>query len=485
MRSSFFVLLCVVSLKAFGSCSLESKVQALIDSLDPYCDVGIEIQTMDGMPVLSRNSRHSYSTASTQKILSTVIALIASKEPSSFEGIAKNFGKKPFITSFYYDASFKKTYLVFGGDPLFKTKDLEFMIDQAKKKGLIGKEVVIILEKESSDSLHPFAPGIPYESLDFCYGVMRVPSIINENQISFQLSGKSPKSHAQITLNEMSSSFALQNETFVKDTCFEQEDVRNSEQIQRRAISFDGHKIRVKGCIPRTADFTMCIPVSLDHLPLYLKKLIQRALAKNGLSSSITFSFQKPKNLESLKHFDYSSSSLKKLLEISLKESNNLIADTLFEKVTQEKTLPRNWKFAGLVLKKYLQHFFDIEFIEGDEIESGSGLSIYNRLTPFTMTTLLRKIYSMFGEEFSCLLAEGGVDGTLKDRFKDLPFGRVLAKTGTLRGVSALAGYIYGKNKKPLVMTIIIMGASSKQKEHRQLIDAIVKETQGFFSVSS
>jgi D-alanyl-D-alanine carboxypeptidase/D-alanyl-D-alanine-endopeptidase (penicillin-binding protein 4) len=44
-------------------------------------------------------------------------------------------------------------------------------------------------------------------------------------------------------------------------------------------------------------------------------------------------------------------------------------------------------------------------------------------------------------------LSIGGVDGSLRKRLKDIP-GQVHAKTGTMRGVRALAGYV-GDNARP------------------------------------
>jgi D-alanyl-D-alanine carboxypeptidase/D-alanyl-D-alanine-endopeptidase (penicillin-binding protein 4) len=471
MRPTLLIFLCLVCLKAFSNGSLESKVQSLIDAVDPYCDVGIEIQTMEGKSIFSRNAQRSYPTASTQKVVSGVGALMASKKPDLFQGVPKNFAAKPFVTTLYYDCAQKKSYLVLGGDPLLRTQDLKLFFEEAKTKGLLGQKLVVVLSKKSSNDLSSFSPGIPYESLDFCYGAALTPHVVDANEIAFQLSGQSSNGQASIEPEGVASLFPIRNDTFVQDTCFPKEEVGDFDQIQRRALSFDGKEIYVTGCIPRMANFKMCLPVPLENLPAYLKKVIQ-----NCVSIPVEIAQKEPKNLKTLKQIQYTSSSLRKLLEVSLKDSNNLVADALFEKTTQAKELPRNWKFAGLVLKKHLQDFLDFSFEEGDDIESGSGLSLYNRLSPLTMTRLLQKTYEKFGEEFAALLAEGGVDGTLKNRFKDLSCGKVRAKTGTLRGVTALAGYVYGKAETPIVITIFVTGTSSKQKEHRQLIDSIVKE---------
>ncbi|WP_294320023.1 D-alanyl-D-alanine carboxypeptidase/D-alanyl-D-alanine-endopeptidase [uncultured Sphingomonas sp.] len=76
------------------------------------------------------------------------------------------------------------------------------------------------------------------------------------------------------------------------------------------------------------------------------------------------------------------------------------------------------------------------------DLSDGSGMSTYNRVTPRAMVTLLTWAQAQpWGARWIATLPVGGVDGTLSRRFRDTPLaGKVHAKTGTLSGVSALAG---------------------------------------------
>lgn len=76
------------------------------------------------------------------------------------------------------------------------------------------------------------------------------------------------------------------------------------------------------------------------------------------------------------------------------------------------------------------------------DLSDGSGMSTYNRVTPRAVVTLLRWAQAQpWGARWIATLPVGGVDGTLSRRFKDTPLaGNIHAKTGTLSGVSALAG---------------------------------------------
>lgn len=77
-------------------------------------------------------------------------------------------------------------------------------------------------------------------------------------------------------------------------------------------------------------------------------------------------------------------------------------------------------------------------------LEEGSGLSRSNRVTPAATVALLRFMAAHpAGTIWKDSLPVGGVDGTLKHRFKTGRAHRaVRAKTGSLRGVHALGGYV-------------------------------------------
>jgi len=117
-------------------------------------------------------------------------------------------------------------------------------------------------------------------------------------------------------------------------------------------------------------------------------------------------------------------------------------------------------------------------FEEGVVVKNGSGLFDANRTTAWATTSLLRAAFrdTSIMPEFVAELATGGVDGTLRGRFRSLADrGVVRAKTGTLKSVAALSGYVLAPpGRSPLVFSIFVNDIPDKVGAARPLIDKIV-----------
>ncbi len=111
-------------------------------------------------------------------------------------------------------------------------------------------------------------------------------------------------------------------------------------------------------------------------------------------------------------------------------------------------------------------------------IADGSGLSVYNRITPAGMTSLLVWAARQdWFRQWSALVPAAGDDGTLKNRLT-LPSldGRVIAKSGSLFGVDGLAGYFEGASGERFAFAIYIKDTSLSHAEARARIDGELQE---------
>jgi D-alanyl-D-alanine carboxypeptidase/D-alanyl-D-alanine-endopeptidase (penicillin-binding protein 4) len=91
-------------------------------------------------------------------------------------------------------------------------------------------------------------------------------------------------------------------------------------------------------------------------------------------------------------------------------------------------------------------------------LEEGSGLSRRDVITPNATIALLRFMNKhKFAEIYRDGLPIAGVDGTLKNRMKDTAAaGNVRAKTGTLRYVYTLSGYVTSASGEKLAFSIML-----------------------------
>lgn len=90
------------------------------------------------------------------------------------------------------------------------------------------------------------------------------------------------------------------------------------------------------------------------------------------------------------------------------------------------------------------------------DFSDGSGMSTYNRVSPRAAVRFLRWTTTQpWGAAFRATLPVAGVDGTLSTRFVGTPLaGRLFAKTGTLNGVNALAGFMTTSSGRDLTFAL-------------------------------
>jgi D-alanyl-D-alanine carboxypeptidase/D-alanyl-D-alanine-endopeptidase (penicillin-binding protein 4) len=95
------------------------------------------------------------------------------------------------------------------------------------------------------------------------------------------------------------------------------------------------------------------------------------------------------------------------------------------------------------------------------KVADGSGLSLYNYVSAELLCALLRHAWRTPSIRQPLLqsLPIAGVDGTLEKRMRGTAAqGNVRAKTGTLTGISSLAGYCTMKDGRQLCFAIINQG---------------------------
>ncbi len=147
------------------------------------------------------------------------------------------------------------------------------------------------------------------------------------------------------------------------------------------------------------------------------------------------------------------------VMERMLKMSDNFYAESMFYQMGYKQGDVRDVT-KKLIARQGLGHV-------AYKIADGSGLSLYNYVSVELLCRLLRyawrtpSIYKVLMPS----LPIAGVDGTLKDRMKGTAAqGNVRAKTGTLTGISSLAGYCTTADGRQLCFAIINQGIMQNSK---------------------
>jgi D-alanyl-D-alanine carboxypeptidase/D-alanyl-D-alanine-endopeptidase (penicillin-binding protein 4) len=139
------------------------------------------------------------------------------------------------------------------------------------------------------------------------------------------------------------------------------------------------------------------------------------------------------------------------------KYSNNVMARQLFLTLGAELKGP-----PSSPTKSYdgIQAWFYKRGVdtEGLVMENGSGLSRSEQIATSALARMLLYAYaSPVMPEFIASLPLVGVDGTMRKRLRRTPLqGRAHIKTGSLRGVKAIAGYVLNRYGRMTVVVCII-----------------------------
>lgn len=157
------------------------------------------------------------------------------------------------------------------------------------------------------------------------------------------------------------------------------------------------------------------------------------------------------------------------------KESDNVVAEHLFKLLGATAAGEGSDADKARRLLQGLLARWGIP-CQGCQFRDGSGLSRQNRVSAADLVALLVSLsQTPFAESFRQSLAVAGIDGTLRRRLQSSEaYGRVWAKTGTLRNASALAGYALTADGSPLVFALLSFGAIRNAKAVEDSVVALM-----------
>ena len=160
------------------------------------------------------------------------------------------------------------------------------------------------------------------------------------------------------------------------------------------------------------------------------------------------------------------------------KFSNNVMAQQLYLTLSSELGAPGRLEASRLRLSQWWRQGFSGH--EEPVLDNGSGLSRSERSTAQALTALLQAAHaSPHARYFVDSLAVAGVDGTaarLKDRHPQSPvIGNAWLKTGSLRDVASVAGYVQGQSGQRYTLVAVLHHPNAQQA--RAVLDQLLEWT--------
>ena len=215
--------------------------------------------------------------------------------------------------------------------------------------------------------------------------------------------------------------------------------------------------------------------VNIDNPPLFAAKKLKEILISHGVEvEGKSISGQATDNTQTLAE---SSIELRELLKEINKHSDNFYAECLFKTLGSVSSGQQgNSFFSTQAILNYIED--NSIYSTGTTIVDGSGISRFDQVTAGALVGLLEKVYfniKQFDDFFNSL-SIAGVDGTLHKRMRGTSAeNNFRGKTGTLNGVSSLAGYVTTANEDDLIVCMMFEFTTGGASKYKNIQDRIVE----------
>jgi len=417
--------------------------------------VGICISDLElEKPLIEENSNKFFIPASCAKLFTTLGALEILGNDFQFQTRVFTNGS---IANGVLDGDL---YLCGGADPSFTSDSLDQLVMQIKNLGVNKVLGAVVIDPDLQEDVI-YTPNREWD--DFYWGYSQEVSFLclDENNFVLSISPNEVVGKKASVLSDEKVAY----HTFVSKVITVDPTEKTSLSIERNRSQ---KSITVSGQIARNSEpvlwkLSTCNPAE------YAKKCFVQKLEDKDIRI-LEHNVTSPNSLFTKQLACVLSKPLKHLIKDLNKPSNNLYAEQLY--LSLSKPGPTSLSFTSS--RKVLDRCLDRLDIEAT-ITNGSGGSRQNHVSPNSVVKLLTHAKkSSYNEVFIQSLPIAGVDGTLKNRFCDYKEFEIVAKTGTMGGVSALAGYAKTKANREVSFCIFINHGNKSAKILRKAIDEIL-----------
>lgn len=214
---------------------------------------------------------------------------------------------------------------------------------------------------------------------------------------------------------------------------------------------------------------------AVENPPLNAASILRSKLIENGIRIDKNSSIgETPEQVLLLSE---SGIQLRELIKPINKHSDNFLAEGLFKTIGAEASQDQGNAFYST---QAILNFIEDNgiFSTGTAVVDGSGISRFDQITPGAIVGLLEVMYFDVNNynDFYNSLSIAGVDGTLRHRLKgSLAENNFRGKTGSLNGVTSIAGYLKTVSNEDIIVSIIFEFPKGGSDYYKSIEDDIVK----------
>jgi len=444
----------------------------LQDSLFVSAHWGILVESLDTGEILyEHNADKLFIPASNQKILTSVAALLSLGPDFTYE--TKLYTSGTIIDSILYG-----DLIIDGsGDPTFSS---EFYVDPRlpfycwadtlRKLGIQKIYGDIIGYDDAFDEIN-FGEGWMFDDLNYAFAAEISGLQFNDNSIKLVIVPPLKANNPPYIFPELESEYFI-----ISDNLIISKDPESKIILER---PFNNNKIMVSGNIgigSRIEHRT----ISLSNPTKYFVTVLKEFLIEEGFEIKGTaldcdeienWKFES-ENLSLVAL--HKSPSLTDILQIMMTKSKNLYAETLLKTISWKQNGLGSFSGGRKIVKNLLLEF-DLKS-EQYSYYDGSGLSRYNLLSPQQIVKVLKAIrkteqYSLWND----IMPVAGVflEAPVASIIRTVNVGNIKAKTGTMRNVRCLSGYVE-TTRGEAVFSIMVNCHKLNSSQIDQLIDFIL-----------
>jgi D-alanyl-D-alanine carboxypeptidase/D-alanyl-D-alanine-endopeptidase (penicillin-binding protein 4) len=427
-------------------------------------EVGLTVYDLTAdSPLYQHRAQKRSRPASVQKVMTSVAALATLGADHDFYTYIYKVGETR------GDTLAGSLTVVGDMDPLFSAQDMDRLAEGVRRGGIRYVRDGWRGDVSMKDSVY-WGPGWSWDDAPYAFQPYLSPLMVDEGCVEVTVRPALRDSLPGVEVRPASSFYRVENRA-----------VSHRPAAGKLRVERDwmrgGRTLTVTGNAEKTVTKTLTMGPSQDF---FLQLLAEKASAPAGAPCSLTYAAPRSEGREVLASVRRP---LTEVLTRALKKSDNLCAEAMFFHVARQavgESHPLSWEEASTALVAFARDSLGVAADEY-EVVDGSGVSLYDYASPEALLAALKWAYRrpQWFRTFYEALPVAGVDGTLAGRMKGTRAeGNVHAKTGSVTGVSTLAGYVTAANGHLLAFVIMNQNVV-KLREARQWQDAVCAALAG------